>query len=190
MMKNLNIAIAIGLACLITGNSAAQENHGGHGQGATPGTTTTSPYAGFENRRIKALSEEQVADLQSGRGMGLALAAELNGFPGPTHVLELADKLGLSDFQRAQTEAAIRSMKSETIVIGERIIAAERELERLFAERRIDRARLSAVTARIGSDRGALRGAHLKHHINMVELLTPTQIERYGVLRGYTRMVP
>ena len=37
-----------------------------------------------------------MADLRAGRGMGLALAAELNGYPGPAHVLELADKLDLA----------------------------------------------------------------------------------------------
>jgi hypothetical protein len=46
-----------------------------------------TPYAGMQTRPIKALSEQQVADLQAGRGMGLALAAELNGYPGPAHVL-------------------------------------------------------------------------------------------------------
>lgn len=183
-MKNLIIIIAV--VHLLAGNAAAQESHRGHGESAV----SVSPYSGFQSRSIKSLSDEQVEDLRSGRGMGLALAAELNGFPGPTHVLELAGDLGLSEAQRSQTEAAVRSMKSETIAIGQRIIAAERELDRLFAERRIDRARLAAVIARIGSDQGALRGAHLMHHIDMVELLTPTQIERYGVLRGYTRKMP
>ena len=51
------------------------------------------PYAGLEARSIKALSDQQIADLKAGRGMGLALAAELNGHPGPMHVLELADPL-------------------------------------------------------------------------------------------------
>ena len=41
------------------------------------------PYAGLEGRSVKALSEQQIADLRAGRGMGLALAAELNGYPGP-----------------------------------------------------------------------------------------------------------
>ena len=45
-----------------------------------------TPYAGMQTRPIKALSEQQVADLGAGRGMGLALAAELNGYPGPSHV--------------------------------------------------------------------------------------------------------
>jgi hypothetical protein len=53
------------------------------------------PYAGLEKRAIKALSDAQIADLRAGRGMGLALPAELNGYPGPVHVLELGDRLGL-----------------------------------------------------------------------------------------------
>jgi len=55
-----------------------------------------SPYAGFEQRPIKALSTQQIADLRAGREMSLALAAELNGFPGPLHVLELARGLDLT----------------------------------------------------------------------------------------------
>jgi hypothetical protein len=47
-----------------------------------------SPYAGMQTRSIKALSEQQIADLKAGRGMGLALPAELNGYPGPAHVLD------------------------------------------------------------------------------------------------------
>jgi len=39
------------------------------------------PYAGLQNRSIKTLSDQQIADLNAGRGMGLALAAELNGYP-------------------------------------------------------------------------------------------------------------
>ena len=43
---------------------------------------TPQPYAGMETRPIKALSEQQIADLRTGRGMSLALAAELNGYTG------------------------------------------------------------------------------------------------------------
>ena len=52
--------------------------------------TSASPYVGLEAREIKALSEEQRQELLDGHGMGLALAAELNHYPGPKHVLELA----------------------------------------------------------------------------------------------------
>ena len=61
------------------------------------GLSAQTPYAGQQTRPIKALSDQQVADLIAGRGIGLALAAELNGYPGPSHLLELADRLDLSD---------------------------------------------------------------------------------------------
>ena len=49
---------------------------------------------------MKSLSDQQLSDLRAGRGMGMALPAELNGYPGPVHVLELADALGLTPEQR------------------------------------------------------------------------------------------
>lgn len=51
--------------------------------------TGQQPYAGLQSRAIKTLSEQQIADLNAGRGMGLALAAELNGYPDPIHTIEL-----------------------------------------------------------------------------------------------------
>src|ERR671936_1965369 len=88
------------------------------------------PYAGLEGRPIKALSEQQIADLRAGRGMGLALAAELNGYPGPMHVLEMADRLGLSDQQRAKIRELFAAMKSEAVPLGETLIAQETDLDR------------------------------------------------------------
>src|SRR5215216_7227194 len=80
------------------------------------------PYAGLETRAIKALSDQQIADLRTGRGMGLALAAELNGYPAPSHVLELADRLGLTPEQRGRMEALQAAMKRETIEFGQQVI--------------------------------------------------------------------
>src|SRR6185437_847776 len=117
------------------------QDHRGMGDRPTPGA---SPYAGMETRPVKALSDQQIADMKAGRGMGLALAAELNGYPGPAHVLELADALMLSDKQRAATNALLAEMKAETIPIGERIIADETALDRLFSERRVTTASLDA----------------------------------------------
>jgi len=71
--------------------------------------------AGMQTRPIKALSEQQVADLGAGRGMGLALAAELNGYPGPSHVLELADRLELSADQRARVQTLFDSMEERGV---------------------------------------------------------------------------
>jgi Spy/CpxP family protein refolding chaperone len=143
------------------------------------------PYAGFEGRPIKALSEQQVADLRAGRGMGLALAAELNGYPGPMHVLELADALDLSGQQRAKMQELFAAMKAEAIPLGEKLIAEEAELDRAFADKTITPASLAASTDAIGTTHAALRQAHLKYHLFTIEVLTPAQVQRYAELRGY-----
>jgi hypothetical protein len=145
----------------------------------------TQPYAGLETRSIKALSDQQIADLKAGRGMGLALAAELNGYPGPTHVLELAEPLGLSAEQRAKVQELLAAMRAETVPLGEKLIAQETDLERLFAGKTITPASLTSSTQAIGTTHAALRAAHLKYHLATVEVLAPTQIQRYAELRGY-----
>jgi Spy/CpxP family protein refolding chaperone len=143
------------------------------------------PYAGLESRSIKALSEQQITDLRAGRGMGLALAAELNGYPGPMHVLELANALGLTSEQRAKMQELFAAMKAEALPLGERLIAQEAELDRAFAGKTITAATLAASTDAIGATHAALRQAHLKYHLFTIEALTPTQIEQYAALRGY-----
>jgi len=146
---------------------------------------THQPYAGLQGRSVKALSDQQIADLKAGRGMGLALAAELNGYPGPMHVLELATSLGLSDDQRAKVTGLVDAMKQEAVPLGERLIAAETALDRQFADRTITASGLGEATRDIASLQGELRLAHLKYHLATLELLTPEQSARYAALRGY-----
>jgi Spy/CpxP family protein refolding chaperone len=145
-----------------------------------------TPYAGMQARPIKALSEQQVSDLSSGRGMGLALAAELNGYPGPSHTLELADKLGLSLDQRDRIQALFASMKAEAQPVGARLIAQEAELDKLFASRSITSDNLKATTAAIAATQGELRETHLKYHLRTADILSADQMQRYAELRGYT----
>jgi hypothetical protein len=75
--------------------------------------------------------------LRPGRGMGLALAAELNGYPGPSHVLELAAKLELSADQRAKIKMLFDSMKAEAVPLGSRLIEQEADLDKQFASRSV-----------------------------------------------------
>jgi Heavy-metal resistance len=117
--------------------------------------------------------------------MGLALAAELNGYPGPSHLLELADKVGLSDTQRSAVRSLFEVMKAETVPIGERLIEQEAALDRLFAGRTATPESVEASVASISETQGKLRAAHLKYHLATIAMLQPDQIERYGQLRGY-----
>jgi Spy/CpxP family protein refolding chaperone len=143
-------------------------------------------YSGLEARSIKALSEQQVADLKAGRGMGLALAAELNGYPGPVHVLELAAPLGLTNAQRDHITQLFEAMRAEAVPLGERLIAAEAALDSKFASRSITEASLRENVQEIGLAQAALRAAHLRYHLATVDVLTPEQVAQYAALRGYT----
>ena len=146
---------------------------------------SVQPYAGLEGRTVKALSEQQIADLKAGRGMSLALPAELNGYPGPSHVLEHADALSLTAEQRARTKALFEAMKAEAVPVGERLIEQETRLDRLFAERQITPASLRTATEDIGTTQARLREAHLKYHLAMMTVLSADQIAKYQALRGY-----
>jgi hypothetical protein len=144
-----------------------------------------TPYAGMQTRSIKALSDQQVADLGSGRGMGLALAAELNGYPGPSHVLELADRLELSADQRASVQRLFDSMKAEAVPLGSRLLEQEADLDKQFASRTVTTESLKASTAAIAATQGVLRETHLKYHLSTGAILTPSQMLKYAELRGY-----
>jgi len=81
-----------------------------------------SPYAGQQDRSIKALSEQDVAGYRTGAGMGLAKAAELNGYPGPMHSLESAKALGLTSAQQEELGALMRAHKEEARHLGAEVI--------------------------------------------------------------------
>jgi hypothetical protein len=150
---------------------------------ATATAQTTSPYIGQEQRTIKALSDEDIRDLLEGRGMGLAKAAELNSYPGPLHVLQLANELGLSDAQRKAADALYANMRQRALSVGRQIIEAERTLDRAFVNGQIEPAMLRSQVHAIAILQ--VRAVHLEAHLAQRSLLTPEQIAHYDVLRGY-----
>jgi len=152
---------------------------------ATAIAQTVSPYAGQEQRAIKALSDEEIRDLLEARGMGLAKAAELNSYPGPLHVLQLANELGLSDAQRKATDSLYANMRQRALSIGRQIVEAERTLDRAFANAAIEPATLRSQVGTVAALQGELRAAHLEAHLAQRALLTPEQIAQYDMLRGY-----
>jgi hypothetical protein len=155
--------------------------------GAAP---AVSPYAGDERRAIKALSEDEVRDYLAGSGMGFAKAAELNRYPGPRHVLELADRLALSAEQRRRTERLFASMREEAARLGGEIVAQERELDARFASGAISAAEMERLTATLGALQGRLRAVHLRAHLAQRDILTTEQRRQYDVLRGYGQAPP
>jgi Spy/CpxP family protein refolding chaperone len=134
---------------------------------------------------VASLSEEDVQGFLDGRGMGLAKSAELNGHPGPLHVLELAEELQLTAEQRQAVTAAFERMKAKAKALGEAYIKAERAVDQAFKSGAADAAEVAARVAEANRLLGEVRLSHLQAHVEITPLLTPQQRTRYAELRGY-----
>lgn len=144
-----------------------------------------SPYAGQEDRDLKALDREFVQGLRAGAGLGFAKPAELNGYPGPAHLLEDKSEIPLSPRQIEAIHDIFERMRADAIRLGEALIAAEIDLEMAFRNGHIDQDQLSALTTTAGRARADVRARHLAAHLEAKALLRPEQIHRYNALRGY-----
>jgi hypothetical protein len=142
-------------------------------------------YAGQQSRAIKALSDADITALRNGDGMGMAKAAELNGYPGPRHVLALSRELLLTERQASQVTTIRDRMSAAARPLGDELIERERSLDQLFARAEIGPERLAAETAAIGEIQGRLRAVHLAAHLETRALLKAEQVARYDKLRGY-----
>ena|SRR2546425_3096834 len=145
----------------------------------------SAPYSGQQMRQLKALSPEEIRAYREGQGMGLAKAGELNHYPGPKHVLELAAKLNLSREQTARAQRIYDKMHADAVRFGESIISHEERLNLLFASGPVNREQMEVEVRELGCLQGELRLAHLNAHLEMKQELSEDQIARYDRLRGY-----
>ena len=175
-MPKKKLCLVATTICFIAQGAFAQT----HGQ-----NSDSTPYAGLESREIKSLSGADIDELRRGGGWGLALPAELNGKPGPAHLLELKDDIGLSDEQVARITAIFEEMRQEAVTAGERLIEAEAALSDAFADDSPSDAELRELVTKAEAIRAELRYIHLSRHLATTPILTSHQVQRYQVLRGY-----
>lgn len=188
ILARLFIAAGILLGAIPSADSQAQTQQTpkqGHGHVQTTGTAHASNYAGQQDRPIKSLSEQDIAELRKGGGWGMAKAAELNGLPGPAHLLELADEIPLLTGQRAAVQEIYQQMKKAAKAEGEKLIEAEHALNLAFQNGAMSAESLKALLADISQSTNRLRFIHLSTHLKTPDILSADQIARYNVLRGY-----
>lgn len=171
----MKLPVLLALTILLPTTAVAQQAHHDH----------KSAYAGQDARSIKSLSDDDISELRRGGGWGLAKAAELNGMPGPSHVLKIATELELSADQERRVRAVFEDMQREAIVEGARYVSLEEDLEARFRERDVSATELKAALAKIEESRARLRLVHLSAHLALLDILTNLQIDAYNRLRGY-----
>ena len=145
-----------------------------------------SKYTGQEKRDIKSLSNDYIRELRAGSGWGMAKAAELNGLPGPKHILEMKKEIKLTAEQEKIVIALYKEMNKEAIELGNKFIEYEKELNNRFAERNINEEVLEELLIKISETYKSLRYAHLSAHLKTPGILSEDQIKKYNKLRGYS----
>jgi len=129
-----------------------------------------------------AILEEIEAALQR---LGYAKAAELNHYPGPRHVLDLAAELELTPEQIGRSKAIFESMQAQAAALGRQFVEQEQALDRAFADGSIDTELLRALVSDLGDLQARIRYTHLVAHLEQKAVLTHHQVQLYDRLRGY-----
>ena len=144
-----------------------------------------SPYVEQLDSPVRGLSESEVDNLLNGQGAGYARMAELNGYPGPLHVLDLRSPLNLSAQQTKEIQAVFEQMQSRAKSLGQTIVTKEQKLSDAFASDSITNAELEKQTIELAQLYGQLRKTHLQAHLQINPLLSAEQIQKYNEIRGY-----
>lgn len=180
MKRSFVLTVGFVLAISLAGPAVAQEHQ--HGTPPAPPTAAGAQASSMASL-LNYTAEERAEGLREGKGMGLAMPAEGNGYPGPRHVLEVADQINLTTDQRAKTEALFGSMKAEAQRLGARLLDQEAELNAMFRDKRATTALLEKSARQIGETEAALKVTHLRTHLAMMEVLRPDQVVKYVGLR-------
>ena len=154
---------------LVTGSAAAQQ----------PGHDGAAPHHQF----AQTCTTEFEKTVAQGRGFGMAFVADQQGYPGPMHVLELKETLGLTAEQEARTQALLTAMFAESRPKSARLLVAEKKLRDLFASGQVHEPALRAAVADVEQARGEVRLVHLTFHLKTRQILTDEQRRLYHEAR-------
>jgi Spy/CpxP family protein refolding chaperone len=171
----LLLGIALGLNLDLSSSQEAENNP----------SPTPSAYRALLASEIRGIDPQTIEGYLAGSGLGMALPAELNGYPGPRHVLELADDLEITPKQQRQVQHLFDQMQPQAIDLGKKILEAEAALEQAFRTETITEERLQQQLADIGRLEAQLRFIHLRTHLTTLDILSPHQVMVYNRLRGY-----
>jgi hypothetical protein len=122
--------------------------------------------------------------LLNAEGLGQAKYAEMNGYPGPKHVLDLADKLKLTAEQKKSVQVFYDEMSTRAKELGKQIVGIEKELNDAFAQGFVNQKSVGNDAEEIGRLRGRLRAVHLVAHMKTKAVLNESQIALYRKLRS------
>jgi len=178
MTTSIRITLMATILTAVAATAGAQ--HPGHGADHPAG-------GGDGHRAAQACATQFEQVVAEGRGFGMGFAADQNGYPGPMHVLELRERLGLTRDQAVKAEALMRAMFEESRPKSARLLEAEARLRHLFADGTADEAAVRTAVADAERARADVRLVHLLTHLRTRDLLTEHQRRLYHEARWGAR---
>lgn len=115
--------------------------------------------------RLIAIPKDDIEGYLSGAGMGMAKVADHNFYPGPVHVLEFSEELGLTDAQVEQTQDLYLKMKNKAATLGAELIVKETQLQKAFANKTVSQSVLRELVSMASRLKGEIRYTHLETHL-------------------------
>ena len=154
-------------------------------ESAVKATPTPSAYVSLLDSEIRGLDQDTIEGYLTGKGLGQALPAELDGYPGPRHTIDMAEELELTEEQLAQVQALFDDMQSAVIPLGDKYLESVAELELAFREGTITDEYLQSQLENITGIEAQMRYVHLSTHLATIDILSHDQIMQYNMMRGY-----
>jgi Spy/CpxP family protein refolding chaperone len=148
-------------------------SHGSHGAGSSAA-----------HRRMHPGLEERSGVIAQGLGAGLAFPADQSDYPGPCHVLELKDVLGLTAEQELRMEELQTGMFAASRPASSWLLEAEARLRRLFADGMADEPGVRAAVAEAERAWAEVRLIHFLAHLQTRTVLTEEQRRLYRQRAG------
>lgn len=110
--------------------------------------------------------------------------AEMNKYPSPKDLLELATTLNLSSVQKSRLIEIRDNTISRAKQLGKEIVQIENELHKAFQARIINEKSCTDDAQQIGRLRGRLRAVFLTSHIRAKAVLNDSQVSMYRKIQG------
>lgn len=133
---------------------------------------------------LSGISEDEKTALLAGSGLGAGMIAMMNGYPGPKHVLEMGEELGLTAEQKEELGTLFAKRKASFVEMGRELVKKDEELTAMFAAGSVDTGEVEKLSREIGQLQGELRAGHLNAHVLTWEALTEVQREKLASMRG------
>lgn len=192
VMRTISIPAAMLVAFSLVASPAAAQEHGESGGGMGGGHQMHGQAGGgmqgMGGGMLGGVSQQEKEALLKGAGLGAGMIAMMNGYPGPKHVLEMGDELGLTAEQRESIGKTYGKVKAESVELGTELVEKDEKLTALFASGSVTAGEVEKLSREIGELQGRVRATHLNAHVETFDALTPAQREQLSSMQGMHQM--